>query len=259
MKKFMLVLLVSLFPVALTYARTNHQDLTQRVGSIVAKVQTNSNRVLQKYIDLCDGNEKLGNILYDIRKGKPPRANALGEYVITRDYEAYFTLTGFSPFQKMTAINRYYPDGIWEVVNGEVKHLKGPLVGVLQGHHPDTGYCYKRDFLTGRYDYNCYSVRGYIDYAYSVYNQKGERVFQRLGERYDLPPFLQVPIGDYNFRVHYRQALKGLLPFDKEADAQRVVNRQKAAAERAKRKAARKEKIGEALVETVEKWEELFH
>ena len=266
MKKFMLVLLVSLFPVALIYAQTNHRDLTQRVSSAVADAQMGdedeeaepeneeepANEILQQYVDLCDGNEKLGQILYDVREGKTPRANARGRYVLWKErghsVEGDLTLTGFVPFHTTKGINRYYPDGVWTTKDGAVKHIPGPLVGVLTGYR--IGDDTEGDALWADFTYYGGFTRHKhfntnFHFSYAVYNEKNEKVFE--GKKNQTlrvnGEFLGKEFHFINFKIHYITLINELAPFSNEAAAQKFLDKQKSDKEKADRNTKRKQSI----------------
>ena len=85
MKKLMLILIASLLPLTFVYAETDTDLFKKEISTTVkAEIATavkagidtqieevkDKDKILQEYIDICDGNEKLGKILYDKRKGK---------------------------------------------------------------------------------------------------------------------------------------------------------------------------------------------
>lgn len=279
MKKYMLILLVSLFPAALVYADAN-MDLTRQVTAAVAKAEMeaveneaagNPAEILQQYVDLCDGNKKLGKILYDARSGKTPKANALGRYVIWKEsaenetcgisgvQKSEMALTGFVPFQVIKSINHYYPDGIWTVENGAIKHTPGPLVGVLKGSVVRDKSGYWGNGFGGYFDYCVITEKnwnhpfGYIEanfaMSYTVYNENNEIVFNN-------EKIYNQIVGDgewfgedtrtIKFRFRHGKILNELNPlFDNEEEAQKKAQRQK-----------KIETIKKAISE---KKEELFH
>ena len=292
MKKFVLVLLVGLFPVALTYAQTNHEDLTRRVDSALANAQMGdpddmeepadeeepASEILQRYVELCGGNEKLGKILYDVRKGKTPKANALGNYVLDTmeeekalvKYDVYgrykshvtikmrfdLALTGFLPFQTAEAINHYYPNGVWTIADGKITHIPGPLVGVLTGTMKsggcrNNGFEFDRSTILERprgwdghrYPFGSWNTKG--NFFYTVYNEENQQVFQKKKSDYRLSTsakqIWKKPVIHYaKYKVHPMALINKLAPFDNEAAAQQALNEQQAEREKAQQKAQQK-------------------
>lgn len=282
MKKLILGLLVSLLTFTLVYAKTDTDLWQKEIAATVKSEMENKisnieletapdeesgeakdpDKILQEYINLCDGNEKLGKILYDKRQGKTIKANALGKYIVERNYFDWgptydIAFVRWAPFQETRSIHNYYPDGIYVIKNNKVEYIPGPLAGILTAH------VYTRE-LVGEFLATYDKI--VIEFTYSVYRDDGSRVFIN---KTTSPVHIKVDsIMGYerdHFEIKVRPYLidfKGNM-FDNEEDAQKTLNKQLAKKERKERRAERKEKLNkqkEEIKQTMdEKWEEWFH
>lgn len=226
MKKLILGLLVGLLPVTLVYAGTDTDLLKEEIGVTIEAeveaqaVENNQNKILQEYIDLCGGNEKLGKILYDKRKGETAKADALGKYVVARKQRLYYESEGYldvsflrwGPFQTAESIHHCYPDGMWVVRGNSIIHFSGPLAGILTY---EGSRVVNDDFL------GIDLFRIIVILKYNVYNENGEIVYSnKINNEY----YKRNSYNNAEVRVRtYLFDFKGNV-FNNEEDAQKYLN-----------------------------------